>query len=109
MIPIIAKKKVGAKIKFPDPKSCKQDNPGVLCPAERVLGLYNQDSGDTAKRIAKKTRKWFASEAMKKGWAGVHFLPDIQSAHGAGCVLWLPPQKLTINITNQLVLAVLDE
>ena len=102
----MAMKKVGAKIKFPDPKSCKPQDPAVLCPAERVLGLYNQDSGDTAKKIAKKIRKWFAFEALKRGWAGVHFLPEIQSAHGAGCVLWLPPQGITVTITNQLVLNV---
>ncbi|OGA56044.1 MAG: hypothetical protein A3F74_19435 [Betaproteobacteria bacterium RIFCSPLOWO2_12_FULL_62_58] len=54
-------------------------------------------------RIAKKVRGWFAAEAIKKGWAGIHFLPEIQSAHGAGCVLWLPPQQINvkINVTKQ--------
>ena len=93
----------GAKLKFPNPKNCKPQNPAVLCPANRVIGLYNQDSGNTAKRIAKKVRAWFTAEAIKKGWAGVHFLPDIQSAHGVGCVLWLPPHKINImiNVTKQ--------
>ena len=96
----------GAKIKFPNTKSCKPENPAVFCTAERLLGLYNQDSGDqkTAVKISKKVRRWFAKEALAKGWAGVHFIPEIQSAHGAGCVLWLPPQQvnLTIKITKNM-------
>lgn len=86
----------GAKLKFPNPKKCRRQDIAVLCPAKRVIGLYNQDSGSTAKRIAKKVRAWFTAEAIKKGWAGVHFLPEIQSAYGAGCVLWLPPQKTLV-------------
>jgi hypothetical protein len=94
----------GAKIKFPNTKSCKAENPAVLCTAERLLGLYNQDSGDTAKRISKKVRVWFKKQALDKGWAGVRFIPEIQSAHGAGCVLWLPPQQvnISIKITNNM-------
>ena len=99
------------RFKFPNTKSCKPEHPAVLCTAERLLGLYNQDSGDSAKRIAKKVRVWFAKKALKKGWAGVHFIPEIQSAHGAGCVLWLPPEQinLTITVTNELVLKAQNE
>jgi hypothetical protein len=68
---------MGRNLKFPKPENYKPDAPAILCPAERVLGLYNQDSGDTAKKIAKKVRKWFFSEAHEKGWAGVHFLPEV--------------------------------
>jgi hypothetical protein len=95
----------GKKLKFPTPGSVKPENPAVLCTADRVLGLYNQNSGDSAQRIAKKVRVWFAAEAEQRGWAGVHFLPEIQSSHGAGCVLWPPPQQIniTINITNQVL------
>jgi hypothetical protein len=94
------------KIKFPTPADCKPAEPAVLCPADRVIGLYNQDSGYTAQRIAKKVRTWFRTEAIKKGWAGVRFLTDVQSSHGAGCVLWRPPDQvnISITITNQLVL-----
>jgi hypothetical protein len=105
---------VGAKIKFPNTKSCKRENPAVFCTAERLLGLYNQDSGDpkTAKKISKKVRRWFAREALAKEWAGVHFIPEIQSAHGAGCVLWLPPEKISVSIKitkNMYVLKSQDE
>jgi hypothetical protein len=97
----------GPKFKFPNPKNCKPKDPAVLCTADRVLSIYNQDSGETAKRISKAVRTWFAAEAASKGWAGVHFLPEVQSAHGAGCVLWLPPQQVNIKVTvtkNILVL-----
>ena len=97
-----------ARIKFPSPGNCKPADQAVLCPADRVLGLYNQDSEDTKKKIAKKVRDWFGSEARKKGWAGVRFLKDVQSSHGAGCVLWIPPQKINIqiNVTNQTLVLV---
>lgn len=36
----------GARIKFPNIKSCKPQNPAVFCTAERLLGLYNQESRD---------------------------------------------------------------
>lgn len=45
----------------------------MMCPAERVLKLYNQSTGRGAKRIAKSVREWFAAEAQQAGWAGVHF------------------------------------
>ena len=108
----MAKKKKGANLKFPNPNNCKPKDPAVLCTAGRVLKLYNQDSGDTAQRIAKKVRRWFATEALQKGWAGVHFLPEEQSKHGAGCVLWLPPHLVNVNITitkQTLVLVAQDE
>ena len=88
----------GAKLKFPQPNDYKSAIPAVLCPADRVVGLYNQDSGDTAKRICKKVRKWFFDQAAQKGWAGVHFLPQVQSNHGAGCILWRPPQQINMSV-----------
>jgi hypothetical protein len=42
-----------AKLKFPVPGNLKAAEPAVLCPAERVLGLYNQETGKSAKKIAK--------------------------------------------------------
>jgi hypothetical protein len=89
----------GRKLKFPEPKNYKSSQPAILCPAERVVGLYNQDSGESAQRIAQKVRKWFFVEASKRGWAGVHFLPEVQSNHGAGCILWRPPEKFAVQIT----------
>ena len=91
--------KKGAKLKFPRPKDYAAKEPAILCPADRVLGLYNQDSGSTAARIAKKVRAWFASQAGQQGWAGVHFLKQVPSTHGAGCVLWRPPAQINVNVT----------
>jgi hypothetical protein len=94
--------------KFPDPKDYPPKFPAVLCPSERVLYLYNQESGKSAKRIAKKVKKWFTEEAHRLGWAGVRFLPEVQTQHSAGAILWQPPSTVNVQITvtkQTLVLA----
>jgi hypothetical protein len=88
-----------AKFKFPTPQSCKLKDRAVLCTAQRILDLYNQENEEDAKRIAKKIKKWFAAEAKAQGWAGGHFLPEVQTGHGAGCVLFVPPQTVNVKIT----------
>jgi hypothetical protein len=95
---------MGTKVKFPAPRDYKPANPAVICPGERVIRLYNQDSGDTAQKIAKKVRIWFASEALKRGWAGIHFLTEVQTNYGAGCVLWRPPPIQIEVKVNSLIL-----
>lgn len=87
-----------AKFKFPTPKSCKLKDRAVLCTAERLLALYNQENEKDAKRISKAVKKWFVAEAKANGWAGGSFLPEVQSGHGAGCVLFVPPQKVNVNV-----------
>jgi hypothetical protein len=87
-----------ADFKFPTPTSCKLKDRAVLCTAERILSLYNQTTGKDAQRISKSVKSWFASQAPLYGWAGCHFLPEVQSGHGAGCVLFVPPQQLNVNI-----------
>lgn len=89
---------VGPKFKFPTPASCKLKDRAVLCTAERILALYNQFTAKNAKRISKNVKKWFAQEAQKMGWAGGHFLPEVQSGHGAGCVLFIAPPKVNVSI-----------
>lgn len=96
--------------KFPSPNDYKPSEPAIFCPAERVLCLYNQDSGDTAARIAKKVRTWFRTQAHQAGWAGVHFVPEVQSNHGAGCVLWRSPQQLNLQVVvTKQTLVLVDE
>jgi hypothetical protein len=87
------------KFKFPDPKSCKLKDRAVLCTAERILNIYNQVNGEDAQRISKNVKIWFAKEAANSHWAGVHFLPEVQSGHGAGCVLFVPPRQLNLSVT----------
>jgi hypothetical protein len=87
-----------ADFKFPTPESCKLKDQAVLCTAERILALYNQATGKNAQRISKNVKQWFASQAPLHGWAGCHFLPEVQSGHGAGCVLFVPPQQVNVNI-----------
>ena len=96
--------------KFPKPADHGSGQPAVLCPGERVLALYNGLSGETALRIAKKVRIWFYAEARSAGWAGVHFLKEVQTAHGGGCVLWRPADKLNVKVTiTKTVLVLHDE
>jgi len=96
--------------KFPRPEDYKAAEPAVFCPADRVLALFNQDSSDNAARIAKKVRKWFRKQAHDAGWAGIHFLPEVQSNHGAGCVLWRPPHQINLHVvvTKQTLVLVDD-
>ncbi len=96
--------------KFPSPDDYKPAQPAVFCPAERVLNLYNQDSGEIGERIAKKVRIWFRARAHEAGWAGIHFLPEVQSNHGAGCVLWRPPQQINLQVVvTKQTLVLVDE
>jgi len=91
---------MGKPMKFPHPADCAPKEPAVFCTATRIRKLYNQNSGDTveAKSISQKVRSWFLAEAEKQGWAGVHFLSDFQTKISAGCLLWLPPQKVDVEI-----------
>lgn len=101
----------GRPFVFPDSKSRSPKSPTVLCPAERVLAIYNQDSGETAQRISKKVRDWFFAAAHKDGWTAVNFVPDVQSKHGAGCIMWVSfGGNHQVQVTNQtLVLQDSDE
>ncbi len=95
----------GPRYKFPRKDSCKISDRAVWCTAERVLSLYNQANKKIAKRLSKSVKNWFISEAEKTGWAGCHFLPDVQSGNGAGCILFIPPQQLniSINVTKRIL------
>jgi len=97
---------MGRGTKFPIPQDCKPSDQFVLCDSERVLALYEQETGKSACRISKNVRQWFIKDAKAKGWAGVRFLKDAQSSHGVGCILWIPPRKVNVTmlIVNQLVL-----
>ncbi len=101
----------GRRFIFPNPNKCTAADMAMLCPAERVLNLYNQETGKGAKRIAKSVREWFATTAQQKGWAGVHFLPEVQSNYGAGCVLWPPPQQIdvSVTVTNRILVLIAED
>jgi hypothetical protein len=93
---------------FPSPASCKPKDRAVLCTAERIIKLYNQSNTDQAQRISKKVKRWFADTAAKRGWAGAHFLPEVQSGHGAGCVLFLPPTSVNVTVLVKNTTLVLE-
>lgn len=94
----------GRKTKFPLPSDYGSAKPVLLCTGERVLDLYNQGSGDTAQRIAKKVKKWFVAKAKNKGWAACEFVPQVQTQHSAGCLLLhTPPIRVSVtSITIEL-------
>ena len=98
----------GRPFKFSDPNDYAAKIPAVLCPADRVLNLYNQGTNQQAQRISQSVRDWFYSEAHKVGWGGAHFLPEVQSNHGAGCILWVGyrgvPQSIQINRSQQILI-----
>ncbi len=87
-----------AKVKYPTPDTCKLKERSVLCTAERVLKLYNQETGEDAKRIAKTVKKWFLAQLPQHGWSGGIFLPEVQTGHGAGCVLFIRPQQINLSV-----------
>lgn len=91
--------------KFPDPNDYPQRFPAVLCPSDRALKLYNQDSGHSADRVAKKVKTWFSKEAHAMGWAGVRFLPEVQTLHSAGAILWQRP-KVQVAVTQEMLVLV---
>jgi len=84
--------------KFPDPNDYGRKDPAVLCPSERVLALYNQGNERQAKRIVKTVKSWFKQEAHTHGWVGIRFLPQVQTGHSAGAILWQAP-RVQVNVT----------
>jgi len=101
----------GRKFKFPTPATCKLRDGAVFCTAERIVALYNQEKEETRQRITDSIKSWFSSEAREHGWAGGYFLPEVQSGHGAGCVLFVPPQQVNvaINVTRETFVVVADK
>lgn len=79
---------------FPDPNERTMNHPGVICHAERILALFNQESGDSAQRISKKVRAWFEEEAIDHGWGSIEWYPEASGNQGMGCVL-----KITVSST----------
>jgi hypothetical protein len=97
----------GQPLKFPNPSNYPPSTPAVLCPAERVIGLYNQSNTKQAQRLSQTVRTWFLEQAHHLGWGGVHFLPEVQSKHGAGCILWVPSQK-TMSMKIKATMLIID-
>jgi hypothetical protein len=88
----------GRKFKFPTPDNAKLKDHAVFCTSERIVALYNQAHDADRQRITGTIKSWFSEEARKAGWAGGHFLPEIQTGHSAGCVLFTPPNQVNVNI-----------
>lgn len=72
---------------FPEPHNYSPSSPPLICDRDRVLALYNQDSGFTAMRVTERVEEWFLEEAFSKGWAAAAFVEDAQTGHSGGCIL----------------------
>jgi hypothetical protein len=92
--------------KFPKAKDRSPNEPAVLCTAERVLNLYNQANEKPAQKISKKVREWMFDAAHQEGWSGVHFVPEVQSKHGAGCMLWIEQSRANLKIDKAVLVLV---
>ena len=92
--------------KFPKSKDRSPNEPAVFCTAERVLNLYNQANEQPAKKISKKVREWTFDQAHNEGWSGVHFVPEVQSKHGAGCMLWVEQDRANVQIDKAVLVLV---
>lgn len=60
---------------FPDPNDRSPNEPSVIVSSAQVLGLYNQDSGDSNKmlRVTEKVQNWFEGRAKQYQWDETHF------------------------------------
>lgn len=92
--------------KFPKAKDRSPNEPAVFCTAERVLNLFNQAHQKPAQKISKKVREWMFDEAHQEGWSGVHFVPEVQSKHGAGCMLWVEQNRANVKINKAVLVLV---
>jgi hypothetical protein len=91
------------RIKFPAAAERSEKAPAALCSNERVVALYNQEHQTDAKRIAKNMREWFLKTAKERGWDSAVFLPDVETRHSCGCVLYknlLPSVNINVFISG---------
>lgn len=102
---------LGRRFKFPTPENAKLKDHAVFCTAERIVTLYNQAHDEKRQRMTDTIKKWFAHQAQEAGWAGGHFLPEIQTGHNAGCVLFTPPSNtnLSVKITEKTLILLAED
>lgn len=86
-------KKKGRPLKFPDASKRSHAEPAIFCPADRVLALYNQDSG---KKVSATVKTWFDAKAQQEGWSHALWLKDVANSYGAGCALAIEAVTITV-------------
>lgn len=90
--------KQGRNFKFPTPEKVKVSDRTVSCTSDYIINLYNQAHGTERVRMTDTIKSWFIAESQGSGWAGCHFLPDFQTGHSGGCVLFTPPREVNVNV-----------
>lgn len=59
---------------FPDPNDRSPNKPQELVEADQILGLYNQSTGESMKRVVAKVQDWFVAEAKRYQWDSASFV-----------------------------------
>lgn len=74
---------------FPDPNDRSPNSPSVIVPSAKILGIYNQNSGEKMERVTKKVQDWFCATAKAYKWDEADF-------SGNQCILKvnMPARKL---------------
>jgi hypothetical protein len=98
---------MGRSLKFPLPKDYPAKDPIILCPADRIISIYNKANGSNRRSVAKGIIEWFKQQASDNGWADCRFVPAVQTKHSAGCIL-LNPLSVTVTV-NQIVIRLPDK
>ncbi len=65
---------------LPDPNDRSKNSPFVDVDNNRVLGIYNQNTGEGAQRVTDKVRDWFTQYVQSAGW-------DLAEFSGTHCRL----------------------
>jgi hypothetical protein len=59
------------------------------------MGLYEQSEKQKPRKINPTVKTWFRQEALRThGWSAAMFVPEVQTQHGAGCVLYKQPLQI---------------
>lgn len=93
---------MGRHFKFPDAGDRSPNQPAVMCPAERVLALFNQHSGDKGQRISAKVKTWFTTMSLSRGWGHIWWFEDVLTNRSSGCVMSIPTTTITVPESYEL-------
>lgn len=68
------------RLVLPDPNDRSKNSPFVDVDHNKVLAIYNQETGEGAQRVTDKVRDWFTQWALSAGW-------DLAEFSGTHCRL----------------------
>ncbi|MAY01210.1 MAG: hypothetical protein CMI08_18785 [Oceanospirillaceae bacterium] len=83
------------KFVFPTPDKLAHGTQVAFCSKKRILSLFNKYTSHTQKNLTKPVKEWFASEALRLGWADAIETPADQAGTDEGITLLAPNNELT--------------